>query len=69
MPEPRRVRVLLVGPRELPEDGVVEVWADSGSGGRGQELRVPVQDLKLAEIDDGRGRSAVYELRTYHCGS
>lgn len=61
--ESRQARILVVGPRELPGNGVVEVWADAGSGGSGQEFTVPVRDLILAEIDDGRGRSALYELR------
>lgn len=61
----RPTRLLVVGPRELPESGAVEVWADAGSGGSGQEIDVLVRDLKLAEMDDGQGRSAIYELRTW----
>lgn len=60
------LRILVVGPRELPGNGLVEIWADAGSGGSGQQITVSVRDLTLVGIDDGCGRSALYELRT--CG-
>jgi hypothetical protein len=57
-------QVLVVGPRELPASGTVEVWADAGSGGVGQRFAVPVTDLRIAEVDSGTGRYAVYALRS-----
>lgn len=56
--------ILAVGPRELPERGTVTVWVDCGSTS-GQQLTVSVRDLTVAEMDDGRGDSAIYTLRTY----
>ena len=58
-------RVLVVGPRQLPASGTVEVWADAGSGASGQRIAVPVADLQLAEMDNGAGAYAIYLLR-YH---
>jgi hypothetical protein len=58
--------VLVVGPRELPASGTVEVWADAGSGGVGQRITVPVTDLQMADVDSGNGRYAVYALRSRH---
>lgn len=58
--------ILVVGPRELPGYGTVSVWIDAGSGAGGQRVTVPVSDLRVAELDDGQGRTAIYSLRT-HC--
>lgn len=57
--------ILVVGPRELPETGSVEVWADAGSGATGgQRFMVPVEDLEVSDRDRGEGRSALYALQT-----
>ena len=61
-----RFEILAVGPRELPDIGTVQVWVDSGSGGGGQTITVPVGDLRVADLDSGEGRSAIYALRTYY---
>ncbi|MDG4764909.1 hypothetical protein O7632_12475 [Solwaraspora sp. WMMD406] len=58
--------VLVVGPRELPASGTVEVWADAGSGGSGQRINVPVTDLQVAEMDNGAGTYAIYLLHSRH---
>jgi hypothetical protein len=58
--------VLAVGPRELPDKGMVKVWVDSGSGG-GHEIMVSVCDLAMAEMDDGRGTSAIYTICVRTC--
>ena len=58
--------ILAVGPRELPDDGLIQVWVDSGSGS-GHEITVPATDLAVAEQDDGRGTSAIYALRVREC--
>ncbi|MDG4830984.1 hypothetical protein O7627_16960 [Solwaraspora sp. WMMD1047] len=55
--------VLAVGPRSLPEHGTVEVRVDAGSGATGQTITVPVGDLRIAELDNGKGSSALYALR------
>jgi len=57
------VQILVVGPRQLPASGTVEVWADAGSGATGQRINVPVTDLQTSELDSGSGSSAVYVLR------
>lgn len=57
------VQILVIGPRQLPASGTVEVWADAGSGATGQRIKVPVTDLQTAELDSGSGSSAVYVLR------
>ena len=65
-PEPdvaeRNRCVLAVGPRELPPSGTVMVWIDSGNT-TGHQISVPVEELCVAELDDGRGASAIYALR------
>ena len=58
--------VLAVGPRELPPSGTVMVWVDSGNTA-GHEISVPVENLQVAELDDGQGRSAIYTLRVREC--
>lgn len=58
--------VLVVGPRELPRNGQVEVWIDAGSGA-GYETMVPSDLLALSSLDDGEGVSAIYELRVRQC--
>jgi hypothetical protein len=58
--------VYAVGPRELPDGGLVKVWIDSGSTS-GQEVMVPVGHLQVAEMDDGQGMSATYALRVRTC--
>ncbi|GAA4924248.1 hypothetical protein [Actinoplanes utahensis] len=53
-----------MGPRELPCDGWVDVWIDSGAG-PGHTRRVRTCRLELAaDLDDGQGTSAFYML--YH---
>lgn len=64
--ESRPAGILVVGPRELPGQGAVEVWADAGSGGSGQRITVDVGELHLAGRDTGEGRCAIYELQR-HC--
>jgi hypothetical protein len=44
--------ILAVGPRTLPDAGLVQVWVDAGSGS-GHEILVSADDLALAEMDDG----------------
>jgi hypothetical protein len=44
--------LVVVGPRELPSDGHVTVWIDTGSG-PGREITVPVNDLDLADVNRG----------------
>lgn len=61
-------RVLVVGPRQLPASGTVEVWADAGSGASGQRIAVPVTDLQVAEMDNGAGSYAIYLLRYHYRG-
>lgn len=58
--------ILAVGPRELPDEGTVLVWLDSGSG-TGHEVPVPVGHLQVAEMDDGQGASAIYALSARAC--
>lgn len=62
--------ILAVGPRELPDDGMVWVWVDTDSRA-GHEVAVPVpvpvRDLVLAELDDGQGTSAIYALQVREC--
>ncbi|MEV6845030.1 hypothetical protein [Actinoplanes sp. NPDC051411] len=60
------IAVLVVGPRELPDDGFVRVWIDSGSTA-GAEIPVPAANLTLADEDDGRGSAAVYALHARQC--
>ncbi|MFY1637068.1 hypothetical protein ACN27F_27960 [Solwaraspora sp. WMMB335] len=55
---------LAVGPRQLPQGGTVQVRVDAGSGAIGQRVAVPVKDLHLAEMDSGRGSSALYVVQT-----
>lgn len=56
--------ILVIGPRELPGTGTVEVWADAGSGGgRGQPITVSVKDLVVSDRDPGKGCSALYALQ------
>lgn len=57
--------MLAVGPRELPDDGMVRVWVDHGSGA-GHEITVPVRHLVLAELDNGSGTTAIYALGVLH---
>lgn len=58
--------ILVVGPRELPSEGEVRVWLDTGSRS-GYEISVPARDLTVADMDDGKGTSAVYALREREC--
>ncbi|MEV6845405.1 hypothetical protein [Actinoplanes sp. NPDC051411] len=58
--------ILAVGPRELPPGGMVMVWMDSGNT-TGHEFLVPVEELHVAELDDGQGTSAIYTLRVREC--
>jgi hypothetical protein len=58
--------ILAVGPRKLPNSGLVQVWVDSGSGS-GHQISVPADHLALAEMDDGRGPSAIYALQVRDC--
>ena len=53
--------ILTVGPRDLPTTGMVGVWIDTGAG-PGYVRKVPVSQLKLAELDDGEGPAAFYTL-------
>ncbi|MEQ4302707.1 hypothetical protein ABNF97_15115 [Plantactinospora sp. B6F1] len=61
---PTEIRV--VGPRELPADGKVQVWTDSGSG-HGHEIRVCTEHLMLSVLDSGDGATAIYDLRVFYC--
>ena len=58
--------VFAVGPRELPEDGLVRVWIDAGSA-FGRDILVRVGDLQMAGDDDGQGTSATYALLVRTC--
>jgi len=58
--------ILAVGPRQLPDSGLVQAWVDSGSGS-GHQVSVPAEHLAVAEMDDGRGPSAIYALRLREC--
>ena len=58
--------ILAVGPRELPPSGMVTVWIDSGNT-TGHQVAVPVEELHVAELDDGRGESAINALRVRQC--
>jgi hypothetical protein len=60
------VAMLAVGPRNLPDDGWVRVWVDSGSAA-GREIPVPVESLRLADLDDGRSGSAIYTIDIRTC--
>lgn len=60
--------ILVVGPRELPDDGPVRVWMDTGSGA-GAMVMVAARDLRVADLDDGQGASATYALRVRECGA
>lgn len=66
MAEFRAAEVKVVGPRELPSNGRVRVWMDSGSG-PGFEMKVLPEHLTLAESDDGQGAQAVYDLTVFYC--
>lgn len=61
MVKPGTTGIVVVGPRELPEEGRVRVWMDSGSGG-GSHVEVLPEHLALAECDDGNGTVALYNL-------
>ncbi|MDG4791387.1 hypothetical protein O7626_36765 [Micromonospora sp. WMMD1102] len=56
----------VVGPRELPADGRVRVWTDSGSG-HGHEITVCAEHLMLSVLDSGTGETAIYDLRIFYC--
>ncbi|MGX7669968.1 hypothetical protein [Plantactinospora sp. DSM 117369] len=58
--------ILVVGPRELPADGRVRVWVDSGSGS-GQNIEVCAEHLMLSVRDTGEGSTAIYDLRVFFC--
>jgi len=58
--------ILAVGPRDLPDNGLIQVWVDSGSGS-GHEIMVPAADLAVAEQDDGHGASAIYAFHVREC--
>jgi hypothetical protein len=58
--------ILAVGPRELPPSGTVRVWIDSGNT-TGHQFSVPVEQLQVADLDDGQGTSAIYALRVREC--
>jgi len=60
------VTVLAVGPRELPDHGWVQVWVDSGNTA-GYEIPVPVESLRVADLDDGQGGSAIYTIEVTTC--
>ena len=61
-PSPEMVEFLGIGPRDLPNSGDVLMWVDAGSGATGQRIRVNVRNLRLAEVDNGRGASAIYVI-------
>lgn len=54
--------LLVVGPRELPESGTVQVLIDVGSGPAVQRVLVSAKDLRVSEHDKGHGGSAIYVL-------
>lgn len=56
--------ILGIGPRELPDTGLVEVRFDAGSGGTGQRVMVPTKLLTLSERDQGEGVTALYEYES-----
>lgn len=53
--------ILAVGPRDLPTDGTVQVWIDSGNT-VGRNISVPVDELQVADMDDGESDAAIYVL-------
>ncbi|MFY1704691.1 hypothetical protein ACN28G_23680 [Micromonospora sp. WMMA1923] len=57
--------ILAVGPRELPQNGTVQVWVDAGSGSSGQRIVVPVTSLQPDDNDHGEGKTALYILRMH----
>lgn len=59
--------ILAIGPRELPDRGMAEVWFDAGSGSTGQHVTVSVKLLTLSDLDRGEGVTALYEYESYHC--
>ncbi|BEL06411.1 hypothetical protein Q0Z83_046020 [Actinoplanes sichuanensis] len=62
-----RRSILVVGPRDLPADGLVSVWIDSGSG-PGYTRQVRATDLSLSsKHDDGRDDDAIYALTLAEC--
>ena len=58
--------ILAVGPRMLPDSGTVPVWVDCGSGA-GHTIEVPADHLVVADMDDGQGTSAIYNLQAREC--
>ncbi|MEU4160874.1 hypothetical protein [Actinoplanes sp. NPDC026670] len=54
--------VKVVGPRQLPESGTVEVWFDTGSRAGVMRPALPSQ-LVLDPADNGEGTAAIYEIR------
>ncbi len=51
----------VVGPRQLPDEGTVDVWFDTGSRAGVMRPVLPSQ-LVLDASDDGRGEAAIYEI-------
>ncbi len=58
--------MLVMGPKELPPDGRVTVWVDSGSG-PGHEVTVPVNDLGVTDGGPADGREAIHVLGDREC--
>ena len=56
--------ILAIGPRDLPANGMVQVWMDAGSGATGQRVTVPIKCLTLSDRDRGEGLTALYEYET-----
>ncbi|MGW0431958.1 hypothetical protein ACWDV4_05355 [Micromonospora sp. NPDC003197] len=59
--------ILVVGPRDLPSKGTVEVLMDAGSGSTWQRVTVPVQALTLSALDRGNGVTALYGYESDYC--
>lgn len=56
----------VVGPRELPEQGLVTVWFDTGSG-PGYQRQVWAQDLRPAFPADDQSSAGIYRLSLVEC--
>ncbi|GIF03203.1 hypothetical protein Asi03nite_07410 [Actinoplanes siamensis] len=58
--------MLVVGPRDLPADGHVTVWIDTGSG-PGYEITVAATDLDMVDSDQGNSNDRIYSLAIREC--
>lgn len=63
----RRCEYPVVGPRDLPAGGTVEVWADGETSPNGRWITVPVNDLRESEVDAGQGVRRLYALHMSSC--